>query len=219
MMVLEQSATGTYGSRVAPSASQSRGQAFQKALLKTKTAIKKAVTPAAVIKANEIEERVAVGAKLGYLALNGVPVADIPPSAFGRSLSRIELVNCCGFHHNDCVRLFSSPGLQSLKKLKLNNCQLEDDHMVFQAIGGLSSLAHLELRGNRITNIVSLPRLGHPMKILDLSNNPLTSCGKEVLDVEQLVVSRCGLISLDLRVLAKCEVWMHRCLLAMALSR
>ena len=208
VMVLEQSATGTYGSRVAPSVSQSRGQAFQKALVKTKAAIKKAVTPAGVLKSKEIEERVAAGAKLGYLALNGVPVAEIPPGAFERSLSRIELVNCRGFHHGDCARLFSSPALQSLRKLKLNNCQLEDSHMVFQAIGGLKSLAHLELRHNQMTKIVGFPRLDHPMKILDMSDNPLTSCGDEPLAVEQLVISRCGLTSLDLGVLARCEVWM-----------
>ena len=52
------------------------------------------------------------------------------------------------------------------------------------------------------------------MKVLDLSNNPLTSCGEDVLAVEQLVVSRCGLKRLDLHVLAQCEVW-----IAMACTR
>jgi len=213
VMVLEQAATGTYSSRGTSSSSESRGQAFQNALLRTKAAIKKAVTPQVVLKAKEIEERVAAGAKLGYVALNGVPVGDIPSSAFERNLSRIELVNC-SFHHNDCQRLFLSPALESLKKLKLNNCQLEDEHMVFQAIGGLRSLAHLELRGNRIKHIAGLRQLDQPMKVLDLSNNPLTSCGEDVLAVEQLVVSRCGLKRLDLHVLAQCEVW-----IAMACTR
>ena len=206
IMLLEQSGTGTYGSRVPTSTSQSRGQVFQKTLLKTRAAIKRAITPDAVLKAKDIEERVEAAAKLNYLALNGVNVGSIPAGAFDRSLTRIELVNC-SFPSN--CRLFSSPKLMgSLKKLVLNGCQLKDGDEVLHAISGLKNLAHLELKGNKLS--ADVPKLDQPVKTLDLSRNELTGCGTVPLMADEIYVGNNRISTLDLRSLARCRVVVAR---------
>jgi hypothetical protein len=211
VMLLEQPRTGTYGSRISPSTSQSRGQTFQKALLKAKAAVKKAVTPDAVLRKAEIENRVAAAAKLNYLALSGVCLDFIPPGSFDGRLRSVELVNCSWDFNSQVVRSeclaqwFGSSALcTSLKKLVLNYCQLEDRDLVFQAINGLKNLTHLELKGNKLSG---LPRLDFPkLKFLDLSKNVLIECGNVELCVDEVNLHGNKIRTLDLSALAGCRV-------------
>jgi len=203
VLLLEQASGGTYGSRVAPTSTQSRGQVLQRTMLKAKAAIRNAVSPAAVLQ-ETIEERVGAAAKLGYLSLNGVDAGNIPTGSFDRSLSRVELTGCRNFRADMLARWLSSPQLRaSLKKLVINSCQLNDDHLIFQAIEGLEQLTHLELKGNSLRKVtVPVGRL----TVLDLSNNALTDCGRVPLDAETVVLSGNRIRILDLGVLNAAKV-------------
>ena len=204
VLLLEQATGGTYGSRVAPTSTQSRGQVLQRTMLKAKAAIRNAVSPAAV-RQETLEERVGAAAKLGSLSRNGIDAGNIPTGSFDRRLSRVELTGCRNFRADMLARWLSSPQLRaSLKKLVINSCQLKDDHLIFQAIEGLEQLTHLELKGNCLNSLTVVP-VGR-LTVLDLSNNALTDCGRVPLDAETVVLSGNRIRTLDLGVLNAAKV-------------
>ena len=176
-----------------------------KTMQKARRAVTRALTPSVVLEKEELEGRITAGARLGYLSLNGVNAENIPPGSFDRSLTRVELISVKNLRAELLAGWFQIPALcASLKKLVLNYCQLEDQQML--SLRGLRNLTHLELRGNRLTQLPLLD-LAIGLKTLDVSDNAIRSLVVgSPLELETLNINGNRIRELDLRALARCEV-------------